>query len=151
MRRGQLLTGIIAAGAVMLIGASSALAATPRQIYADLAQHGRLTQNYSAADLQRAAKDATVEGYGGVDVQNYRPVVQHAAAVKGVQATRVKSAPASRVAPTSQVLGASTAPTRATGTLPFTGAQLGIYAALGVALLGGGLLLRRAGRGEDSA
>jgi hypothetical protein len=136
MRRGRLLTGIIAVGAVATVAASSALAATPRQIYADLAQHGRLTQHYSAADLQRAARDATVQGYGGVDTQTARPVIQ--AAVAGVQST--KPVPA-------QVLGAATTPT-GTATLPFTGVQLGVFVALGLVLVGGGLLLHRAGRND---
>jgi hypothetical protein len=120
------------------VAASSALAATPRQIYADLAQHGKLTHHYSAADLQRAARDATVQGYGGIGTQNYTPVVQQA--VAGAQATRTHP---------SGVLGAAVPPVQS-GTLPFTGVQLGIFAALGLALLCGGLLLRRAGR-SDSA
>jgi hypothetical protein len=133
-----LLTGIIAVGAVATVAASSALAATPRQIYADLAQHGKLTHHYSAADLQRAARDATVQGYGGVDTQGSTPVIQ--AAVAGSQATKERPA---------QVLGGATTPT-GSATLPFTGVQLGVFVALGLALLGGGLLLRRAGRNDAS-
>jgi hypothetical protein len=35
------------------------------------------------------------------------------------------------------------------GTLPFTGSQLGIFAAVGLALVGGGLLLRGTTRGRS--
>ena len=133
MRRGRFYLSVITAGAVMLIGAGSALSATPRQIYADLAQHGKLTHAYSAADLARAAHDATLQGYGGVGSQTAGPVVQQ---VAGAQNTQQKP---------SAVLGAATP---AAGTLPFTGLQLGVYVALGLAVLAGGLLLRRFGRNE---
>jgi hypothetical protein len=43
--------------------------------------------------------------------------------------------------PGSQVLGQSTG-----GTLPFTGAQLAVFALVGLALVGGGLAARRIGR-----
>ena len=132
MRRGRFYLSVITAGAVMLISAGSALSATPRQIYADLAQHGKLTHTYSAADLARAAHDATLQGYGGVGSQTAAPAVQHAA---GAQNTQKPSA----------VLGAAVP---ASGTLPFTGLQLGVYVALGLAVLAGGLLLRRFGRNE---
>jgi hypothetical protein len=162
MRRGRFLTGFIAASAVVLITAAGALSATPRQIYSDLAQHGKLTKSYSAADLQRAAKDATVEGYGGVGAQTYQPVIQQAAGVAGAHYSCAHPAPGTvagaggtaatggHVCRTSQVLGASVAPTQA-GTLPFTGIQLGVFVALGLALLAGGMLLRRSGRDGSSA
>ena len=135
MRRGRFYLSVITAGAVMLISAGSALSATPRQIYADLAQHGKLTHTYSAADLARAAHDATLEGYGGVASQTAGPAVQQAA---GAQHTQKPSG----------VLGAAVPAVPASGTLPFTGLQLGIYVALGLAVLAGGLLLRRFGRDD---
>jgi hypothetical protein len=134
MRRGRFVIALLATSAAVLVTAAGALSATPRQIYADLAQHGKLTKNYSPADLRRAAQDANVEGYGGVGTQTYKPVVQHAAAAPR----------------TSNVLGTAVAPTQA-GTLPFTGLQLGVFVALGLALLAGGMLLRRAGRNGSSA
>jgi hypothetical protein len=141
MRRGRFYLSVIATGAVMLIGAGSALSATPRQIYADLAQHGKLTQHYSAADLARAAHDATLEGYGGVGSQTSGPAAQAA----GAQNTQQVAAAQNTQRP-SAVLGASVP---ASGTLPFTGMQLGVYLALGLALLAGGLLLRRFGRADS--
>jgi hypothetical protein len=44
------------------------------------------------------------------------------------------------------VKGTQFTQTKAAGTLPFTGSQLGVFAALGLALLAGGVLLRRAAR-----
>lgn len=129
MRRGRILTAAIAFVAVLTIAATPALAATPRQIYADLAQHGKLTKHYSAADLARAAKDATLQGYGGVGSQ---PVV---AGVAGAQHTGASGSQAGSAA----------------GTLPFTGLQLAVFVVLGVALVGGGLLLNRVGRGRPRA
>ncbi len=139
MRRGQILLAVTAGIAVMLITAAGSLAATPRQIYADLALHGTLTQHYSAADLRRAAQDATIQGYGGVAAETMKPVVQQ---VAGAQRTLRKPAAAQ---------GAPLAATQSAGALPFTGLQLGVYAALGLALLAGGLLLRRAGRSGTHA
>ena len=37
-------------------------------------------------------------------------------------------------------------PTRATGTLPFTGSDLATFTSLGIALMAGGFLLRLLGR-----
>ncbi|MHB8651046.1 MAG: hypothetical protein ACYDBR_12860 [Gaiellaceae bacterium] len=117
--------------AIMLLTATAAIAASPRQIYGDLAAHGKLTKHYTAAELAAAAHDASIEGYGGVQVQTIQPIVQQTAgATHTVQR------------PTSGVKGA----THSVGTLPFTGVQLSVFVALGLALLGGGLLLRRAGR-----
>jgi hypothetical protein len=128
MRRGRFLFAAAAGIAAMMVTAAGSFAATPRQIYADLAQHGKLTHHYSAADLKRAARDATLQGYGGVGSEVTRPVVQ-AAATLGTATQR-----------------AGVATTQSSGALPFTGLQLGVYAALGLAVLVGGLLLRRAGR-----
>jgi hypothetical protein len=131
MRRGRILIALAAVGAVVLVTAAAAVAASPRQIYSDLAQHGKLTKHYSAADLRRASKDATLQGYGGVG-SNVTPAGQ--AAGQGV---------AGSVSPI--------AATGTSGSLPFTGAQLGVFVALGLVLLTGGLLLRRAGRNRPGA
>jgi hypothetical protein len=128
MGRGRILTAATTFVAVLAITAGSAVAATPRQIYLDLAQHGKLTKHYSAADLNRAAKNAALQGYGGVGSQ---PVV---AGVAGAQAANGGAAPA----------------TQASGSLPFTGLQLTAFMVIGLALVGGGILLHRAGRGRSS-
>jgi hypothetical protein len=72
---------------------------------------------------------------------------QPTSGVKG--ATKVKTKPAARpqtAAAPAQRQAAPLAQTRQAGTLPFTGAQLGIFAIVGLALVGGGILLRLTGR-----
>jgi hypothetical protein len=147
------------AALVALVFCSAALAATPRQIYADLAAHGKLTHNYSAADLARARQDASLQGYGN---SNVLPVLQvvtlnQTAGVAGQQKTlatpytcaMAKAAVAKGTAtPAQSRLAArcsSVAPARA-GTLPFTGAQLSVFVAVGLALVAAGLMLRRTAR-----
>jgi hypothetical protein len=64
MRRGRT-GGVVAAFvAAVLLAVPLANAATPREIYRDYADNGRLDRTYSSADLQRAYKDALVQGYG---------------------------------------------------------------------------------------
>jgi hypothetical protein len=81
MRR---LVVLCAAAAAILVFASVALAATPTQIYRDYADNGRLDRQYSRSDLDRALKDAVLQGYGN---QNVQPALQQqleaAGAVKG--------------------------------------------------------------------
>jgi hypothetical protein len=136
--------------AVMVFGTTAALAASPRQIYSDLANNGKLDSTYNAADLQNAALDASVQGYGGIEVVTLRPVVQQAG-VAGTQKTVVKPTPAAGVAGVQKTrTAAPLAATQAAGTLPFTGLQVGTFVAIGLALLGAGLLLRRTTRAKDS-
>ena len=69
MRRRFVIWGVSACAVGALGLAPAALSATPQQIYRDYAQHGRLTQHYSRADLQRALRDAALQGYPRVGVQ----------------------------------------------------------------------------------
>jgi cell division septation protein DedD len=133
MRRGRIISGVTAAAAAALLAAPAALAATPQQIYRDAATHGKLTRNYSAAQLQAALKDATVQGYGGHVV---KVVIQKGA----VQ--RIVTGPSGGVAGAQQSLGAA----HARNTLPFTGAQLWLFALVGLALIAGGALLKTTAR-----
>jgi hypothetical protein len=161
MRRGRFIITLIGAmAAVMLVAAGAAFAADSHQIYADVAD-GQLTGQYSSGELQAATKDATVEGYGGVTAQTMRPVVAHAAGqqktisrctgidangnkvIKTVPAGSAGSGTNAACVKGTQFTQSNTAPA---GTLPFTGIQLGVFAALGIALLAGGLMLRRAAR-----
>jgi hypothetical protein len=129
MRRGLtvLCASMLAAGVL----SAAACAATPDQIYRDFAQNGKISGQYSRAELEAALKDALVEGYGAPAGAAMRPAVRHEIRRSGV-------------------LGAQKQITR-TGTggaLPFTGLDLGL-----IALGGGGLLLlggslRRLGRTE---
>lgn len=125
--RMKTICGIAAAAVVALMLAMPAFAASPGQIYKDYADNGQLDGNYSASDLQRALKDASVQGYGS-------PVV----------IIKMKQKPKGGVS------GEKTPP-RGTqpvprGGLPFTGAQLGLFTVVGLALVGSGLLLRLTGR-----
>jgi hypothetical protein len=66
-------------------------------------------------------------------------------------ATKVKKAP--RAQPIAQVSPAThesapLATTKQAGTLPFTGAELGIFALVGLALIGGGIALRQTARSK---
>lgn len=61
MRREFLIT-LIAAGA-MVFGVSGALAASPGDIAADLADNGCLDNTYTQAELDAYAQSATVQGY----------------------------------------------------------------------------------------
>lgn len=67
--------------------------------------------------------------------------------------TKVKQAPAAPTAAVSPSTrsAAPLATTRSSGTLPFTGLQLGVFAAVGIALLLGGLLLRTTSRKHPDA
>jgi hypothetical protein len=95
-----------------LIAGPGALAATPREIYRDYADNGRLDKQYTKADLQRAAKDALIQGYGGPSKSGLE------SQIKGQ---------------ISQTAGVAAA--RRVGALPFTGVDLALMA------FGGGLLL----------
>jgi hypothetical protein len=117
-RRGVLLRTCIAGVALSLAVAPAAMGATPQQIYRDYADNGRLDQTYSRADLQRAQRDAALQGYPKVGVQG---------AVE-------------------QALGAQAV--KARGGLPFTGLDLALLAAGGAMLLTVGTGLRRFSRAK---
>ena len=87
------------------------------------------------------SKKATDQGYGGVGVTTTQtPAVQQSGGGSGPGPSGVAGA-------THNTGSAPLSASRQTGTLPFTGAQLGVFLALGLALLVGGLLLHRgAGR-----
>lgn len=155
-------TGVVAALAV-LVGAPAALAATPEEIYKDLADNGRLDGTYTQAELQAFLQSASVQGYGNPVVVATPPTVTPAVTpaatpapaseVAGTSKTIVTKAKTNAAAkPVAQVAGAvspTQAPLQQTATaqtLPFTGAELGLFAIVGGALLLGGLLLRSSAR-----
>ena len=169
-------TGVIAILATVLVAAPVALAAPPEEIYRDLADNGQLNGTYTQADMQAFLQSASVQGYGNPVVvvppvvaetppQTGNPTVQQppaaelpaatpAAPTSGVAGSEktivAKAKPAA--APTARVAGVATpaqAPldrTASAETLPFTGAELGLFAIVGAALLLGGLLLRSSAR-----
>jgi len=109
----------LAAIAALLVFASVAGAATPTQIYRDYSDNGRLDSQYSRADLDRALKDAVIQGYGN---PNSQPGFQHEVAQAGSEAG---------------VQG---------GALPFTGLDISLMVVGGCLLLLTGAGLRRAAR-----
>jgi len=120
MRRRLMSWGVCACAVAVMGFAPTALGAgaTPQQILRDYAQHGKLTQHYSRADLQRAQRDAALQGYPHVGVQGA----------------------------VAQALGAQAVKT--TGGLPFTGLDLALMSAGGALLLVAGTGLRRLGRAK---
>lgn len=200
MRQG-VVKGIIAVFAATLVVAPGALAATPQDIYADLADNGRLDGTYTQAELQAFVQSASVQGYGnpvvivtpplvtppvvtatppitevtatpvavGQVAPAVTPVVTPAGTpavtpagtpaaqapvtgVAGVNKTVVNAKPKPATGPATGTAGVQTpeqaplARTASAGTLPFTGAELGLFALVGAALLLGGLLLRASAR-----
>jgi hypothetical protein len=121
--------GFVAAAVTALLLAVPAFAASPGQIYKDYADNGTLDGNYSASDLQRALKDASVQGYGS-------PVV----------IIKIKQKPKPGGVGGQKTPPSGTTPVPRKGGLPFTGAQLGLFTVIGLALIGSGALLRLTGR-----
>lgn len=120
MRRAAL-TATVAAGLGALLLTASAGAATPQQIYRDLADNGRLDRTYSRADLDRALSNASLPAYA-------RP--EH-----------VPRAPQPRPVPS--VVPASADDRRS---LPFTGLDAALFGAVGGPLLLLGAGMRRYSR-----
>lgn len=179
-------TGILTVASVVMLWAPGALAATPEEIYKDLADNGRLDGTYTQQELQAFVQSASVQGYGNpvviltvppatVTPTVTPPVVTSQAAappaavlpaaaappapasdVAGASKTIVKAKPKARPQakpqPVAQVAGVATpvqaplARTASAGTLPFTGAELAMFALVGAALLLGGILLRVSSR-----
>jgi len=125
MRRGRTLIVVIAALAAAAVLAPGSGAATPQDICKDLQQHGRLTHQYTAAEIAAFKRDASVQGYCFLTV------------------TPKKT---SGVAGTSHTNAAPLSASKVKAGLPFTGAQLTVALIIGAALLAAGLLLRTAGR-----
>ena len=81
----RFLVGVASACAVVaMFATSAAFGATPQQIFRDYQQHGRFTHTYSRADLQRAARDAALQGYPHVGVQG---AVQQALGARAVKSS----------------------------------------------------------------
>src|SRR5437867_4146521 len=62
----RVILGMISAA--VLLGAPAAFAATPQQVYNDMADNGRLDGRYSAAQIQSTLGDPSVQGYGSPTV-----------------------------------------------------------------------------------
>lgn len=121
--RGFLATVVVAT--VGLLVSSAALAASPRQIYYDFADNGRLDVAYSPRDLQATLTNAEIQGYGDTAV------------VAPMKAEIKRKLGAGKPVGAQQVLGE----TAESGSLPFTGLDLALIVggALVLLLIGGGL------------
>ena len=117
MRRVRTTGVLLGICGALLLGASTAGAATPRQIYNDYVQHGRLTHHYSKADLQRALQSTLLKGY----THGHGPGMK----------THIKI---------------HFPPLKTHGGLPFTGMDLGLITAGAILLLSFGAALRRLAR-----
>jgi hypothetical protein len=106
MSRGAL--GLMLTTCALLL-ASGASAATPQEIYRDLADNGRLDRKYSRADISRALRNPSIPGYA-------RP-------------ERLGRSPQAFEAPAAE-------PAANDGrTLPFSGIDLALFGAIGGPLL----------------
>jgi hypothetical protein len=120
MRR--VLTATLAPWLGALLLTPSAGAATPQQIYRDLADNGRLDRTYSRADLDRALNNPSLPAYA-------RP-------------ERAAPKPPPRAVPV-----APTASVDDDRSLPFTGLDAALFGAVGGPLLLLGAGMRRFARG----
>jgi hypothetical protein len=118
----------------MLVCAPVAMAASPNDIYRDLADNGELNGTYSKAEMQAFLKDAPVQGYGSAVVAPSTPSLPSG----GVAGEATEPSPAQAPAPLESTV--------AVEALPFTGAELGVLALVAVSLLVGGFLLRASAR-----
>lgn len=151
---------------------SAALAdGSPQDICADIQDNGHLDGSYTAEQLAAFMNDPTTQGYCGAIAVTVAPTVtptpsstppttppaatpsapMKTAAVK-IHKTLTKTHAvkgARHTATARQTAGAPVtrsatplAVTKSVGSLPFTGAELGLFALVGLALVGTGLLLR---------
>ena len=125
---------LVVVGVVALVGllvSSAAVAASPREVYADYVDNGRLDATYTRAELESALRSATLAGY------------KDAGNVGRMKTEIRRKLGAGAPAGAQQSLGASGS---AGGTLPFTGVDLALIIGGAVFLLGLGGGLRRVAR-----
>lgn len=121
MNRARIVTAVLATLMVAAFAVPTALAASsPREIYADYADNGRLDGQYSTADLERALQDVEAQGYPGAGTDPARTAIQERLGEDGIG--------------------------QSAGTLPFTGLDLALLTAGAGALLLLGVGFRRLGR-----
>jgi hypothetical protein len=129
------------------IAAPGAGAATPREMYNDLVDNGRMDRTYTNAEWAAFRRDASVQGYGNPAVIATAKPYNCANPGPGTSApggvTWEEYCSSGGVAGASNDLAATP---RTQGTLPFTGAELTIFALVGALLVASGLLLRASAR-----
>jgi hypothetical protein len=136
MRKTTAFISLATASATLAL-AGGAFAASPQQIYRDAAD-GKLDHHYSHADLNRAAHNATLSGYGN---QVINIVIKNVNKQVNVFVPPRPERPKIHRPPT---VPPRHVPPR--GMLPFTGSDLATFTSLGIALMAGGFLLRLMGR-----
>lgn len=142
--RGQRSKVVLAVCAAAFVCAPAAMAASPSDIYRDLADNGQLDGTYTKAEMKAFLEDAPVQGYGNAVVAPSTPTpkpAQPAAAKPAQPAGGVAGDVTDEPSPAPAIQ--STATVEA---LPFTGAELGVLALVGASLLVGGFLLRASAR-----
>jgi hypothetical protein len=113
---------------VMPAAALASSGGTTQAIIKDVAKDGKVNGHYTTAQLKAALKSPLLSQYGGQG------------AVESIL---------SRMKPKKTVAVPATGPS---SNLPFTGADIFLFVAVGGGLLGAGLVLRRLGRsGDDEA
>ena len=117
------LTATMASGLGAMLLAAGAGAATPQQIYRDLADNGQLDRPYSRADVDKALNNPSLPAYARPERASRTP----------------QSRPAPAVAPKASVDDGRS--------LPFTGLDLALLGAVGGPLLLLGAGMRRHARG----
>lgn len=71
------LAAVGATAALALVGSSSAAAATPQQIYRDLADNGRLDGVYTRAEIERALNLPPIVGTDAFQPAPRKPIAVH--------------------------------------------------------------------------
>jgi hypothetical protein len=117
-------------------------AGTPGSV---VAPNGKSYTNVPAGGAEVCGPAAPAKSQVVVPVSAPTQGVAAATKTKTAKPVAKTSKPVATVAP-AQHSAAPLATTKTTGTLPFTGAQLTIFAITGLALLGGGILLRMTAR-----
>ena len=126
---------------VMPAAAMASDSGTTQAIVNDVAKDGKVDGHYTSAELKAAAASPLLKQYGGQGAVE---------AVVTKPKTTTKPATAAKPAATTT----TTTPAPATGEkndLPFTGADVFLFVAVGGGLLAAGLVLRRMGRRDDEA
>ena len=114
---------------VMPAAAIASSGGSTQAIVKDVAKDGKVDGKYTSAELKAALASPLLKQYGG------QGAVESVLTTKKPKSTKSTPAPA----------------TGEGGNLPFTGADVFLFVAVGGGLLAAGLVLRRIGRRDDEA
>ena len=125
---------------VMPAAALASSGGVTQAIIKDVAKDGKVDGHYTTGQLKTALKSPLLAQYGG----------QGAVEAVVTKTTPAKTATAPAKATPSKATTAAPA-TGPTSNLPFTGADIFLFVAVGGGLVAAGLVLRRFGRRDDEA